>query len=134
MVYYPSYCYNPIVITLTRFDKNYNLHFTLFENSKDSSCYKVSSDFNKKLTEKNWSDIQTHLILADIWGLKTSNDEKESLDGSCIIFSAFIKDTRYHHYKNNYCIVYRKEFSTLREFIDLTLKISGNTKGCYWVK
>ena len=133
-IYYPSFCYQPIVVTLTRDSSNYNLHFSLFQHQKSKGCYTITSEFDKKLSSDNWDDLKTKLLFSDIWGLKTENGEKESTDGSFLIFSAFISDTTKHHYKDNFCIVYRKDFNSLRDPLTLALKLSGNTKGCYVIR
>jgi hypothetical protein len=132
-VFLPAFCSTPINITVTKKGDSANLHFLLYQNQHDTVSCKVVSEFDKKLTSKEWEEFNDKLSLADIWGLKRENGI-HGLDGSTITFIGFEKGNPSFNRPDKICYVNRWEFSTLHDALTFILKISGNKKGCYWVQ
>lgn len=130
--YTSAFCSMPIVATVTKKGDIINLHFIVYQTQYDTVHCKIINEINKKMTLHNWEDFYRMLMQADIWGLKRENGIS-GVDGSTITFTAFenIPNTSR---PARQCYVERWVYSTLSDAFDYTLKLSGNTKGCYWIK
>ena len=131
--YYPAFCPSPIIATITKRDTNINLHFIVYQSNYDTISCKIITEFNKKLTMKNWEDFSSKLGLADIWGLKRENG-MQGFDGTTIRFIGYQKSNPYYNQKEKVCYVHRWEVTTLRDAFDIILKVSKNKKGCVWIE
>jgi hypothetical protein len=128
----PAFCSTPINVTVTIKGDSANLHFLLYQNKHDTVSCKVISEYDKKMSSKEWEEFNDKLSLADIWGLKRENGI-HGLDGSTITFIGYQKGNSSFNRPDKICYVNRWEFSTLHDAFTYLLKISGNKKGCYWI-
>jgi hypothetical protein len=131
-IFLPAFCRTPINMTVTKKGDITNLHFLLFQNKYDTASCKIISEYDKKLTQKEWEEFSDKLLAADIWGLKRENGI-HGLDGSTITFIGYQKGNSSFNRPDKISYVNRWEFSTLHEAFTYLLKISGNKKGCYWI-
>lgn len=127
-----AFCSMPIIATVTKKGEEVNLHFIVYQSQYDTVRCEMINEINKKLTLDNWEDFSMKLMQADIWGLKRDNGIS-GLDGSTMTFTAFenIPNTSR---PPRQCFVERWSYSTLKEPFDYIVKLSGNTKGCFWIQ
>ena len=132
-VYTAAFCDKKLNVTVTKNGNNANLHFILFQDVWLNKECKIISEYDKKLSPKNWEDFSELMKKADFWGLKSTNGV-QGLDGSTLITTGFTKGYTTYEMKPKSSYVYRWGYSTLSEPFHFALKISGNTQGCLVVK
>lgn len=132
-VYTAAFCDKKLNVTVTRNGDSANLHFILFQDVWLNKECKVLSEYDKKISPKNWQDFSDLMDKADFWGLRSSNGV-QGLDGSTLITTGFTRGYRTYEMKSKYNYVYRWGYSTLSEPFHFALKLSGNTQGCLVVK
>lgn len=133
--YFHAFCSMPINITVTIKGDSANLHLLLYQikrNTYPCTCKDIS-EYDKKMSSKEWKEFNDKLLLADIWGLKRENGNF-GLDGSTLIFIGYQRGNVSFNGLDNICYVRRWEYSTLHDTFKYLLKISGIKKGCYWIQ
>lgn len=128
-VYTAAFCDKKLNVTVTKNGDSSNIHFILFQDVWLNQECKVISEFDKKISPKNWQDFSDLIEKADFWGLKISNGVK-GLDGSTLITTGFTKGYGTYNMNAKYNYVYRWGYSTLSAPFHFILKLSGNTQGC----
>jgi hypothetical protein len=132
-IYTAAFCDKKINVTMTRNGDSANIHFILFQDVWLNKECKVISEYDKKISPKNWQDFSELIDKADFWGLKSTNG-RQGLDGSTLITTGFTKGYRTYEMKPKHNYVYRWGYSTLSDPFHFILKLSGNTQGCLVIK
>jgi hypothetical protein len=132
-VYTASFCDKKLNVTVTRNAGSANIHFILYQDVWLHDECKVISEYDKKISAKNWKDFSQIMDKSDFWGLKSTNG-RDGLDGSTLIVTGFTNGYGTHEIKPKYSYVYRWGYSTLSEPFEFILKLSGNRQGCLVIK
>ncbi|OQP50881.1 hypothetical protein A4H97_03385 [Niastella yeongjuensis] len=132
-IYSAAFCPYKINVTVSKKADSSNLHFILYQYKWDTADCNIISEYDKKLTTKNWEDITESLSTSDFWGLKKDNGV-HGVDGSSLTVTGYKNRDSVYNRPAKFHYVYRWSQNVLRDPFHLILKLSGNQKGCLWVK
>lgn len=132
-IYTAAFCDYQLNVTISRNGDSIKLHFILLKDLWLNDTCKVISEYDKRITAKDWGNFSDLMEKADFWGLR-SNNGVMGLDGSTLVVMGFTKGYRTYEGKPKFNYVYRWGYSTLSEPLIFVLKLSGNTQGCLTVK
>jgi hypothetical protein len=127
-----AFCITPTVLTVYKKNNTIRLQLIVYQADFNYEKIKVLHEINKEISIENWNKFELKLSQADVWGLKSDN-EIQVLDGCAMIFSGYEK-LENGNKETRECFIKRQVYTTLREPFDFLMMISGNTKGCYWIK
>jgi len=131
-IYDAAFCIYRVHVTITKKTDSANLHFLIYQYSQDTMPCRVINEFDKSLSLKTWAEIRDAIDKSDFWGLKRDNGV-HGVDGSSLTVIGY-KKGKNHTDTDKINFVSRWEEATLREPLNLILKISGNKQGCFWIE
>lgn len=126
-----AFCNLRQITTLYKQNDSFKVNFQLYQLRWDTAQCRKIEEFNRAITKSNWEDFLIKVHQGDFWGLKSMNYD-HGVDGSTFYITGFKKGTQIESSKHHF--VYRWGSTSLNEAFNYATLLSGNTKGCFWVR
>lgn len=133
-IYRPPFCDTKINVTITKKEKQANLHFILYENYATKPSKRIINEYDKTIPLKDWTEFEQSMFETDFWGLRKDN-EIRGLDGDNMVVYGYKQVAAYPgEYRFNTVTRWGSTNPALEKALDLLLLLSENKQGCYIVQ